>query len=58
MYLVVFAQGICRRLELVGVLDCAQVVGAERLVGLAGVGEVGRPWRAVERLEDEEDLSW
>jgi hypothetical protein len=43
MYLVVLAERIFGRLELVGVSDRAEVVCAERLVGLARVGEVGRP---------------
>jgi hypothetical protein len=43
MYLVILAEWVDRRLELVGVPYCTKVVRAKRFVGLAGVGEVSRP---------------
>jgi hypothetical protein len=43
MYLVILAEGIPGRFELVWVLDGAQVVGAQRVVGVARVGEVDGP---------------
>jgi hypothetical protein len=43
MYLIMFAERVYGRLELVGVAYRAEVVVAERLVRLARVGEVRRP---------------
>lgn len=43
MYLVILAEGIDRRLELIRVAYCAEVVRTERFEGLARVGEVSRP---------------
>jgi hypothetical protein len=56
MYLVIFAEGIPGRFELVWVLDGAQVVGAQRVVGVARVGEVDGPRGAIQGLEYEKDL--
>jgi hypothetical protein len=55
-YLVIFAEGVSGRFELVGVLDGAQVVGAQRVVGAARVGEVNGPGGAIQSLEYEKDL--
>ena len=56
-YLVIIAQRIYRRLELVRVFEGPQVMCAQRVVGSARLGEVVRPRRAVECLEEEEDLA-
>jgi hypothetical protein len=43
MYLVMFAERIYGRLELVRVPYCTKVVCSKGLVGLARVAKVGRP---------------
>jgi hypothetical protein len=43
MYLIMFAQWVYRRIELVGVAYGTEVVRAKRLVGLARVGEMSWP---------------
>lgn len=56
MYLFIFTERVYGGLELVGVLYGAEILGPEGFVGSTGLDDTVQPFRAVEGLEDEEDL--